>query len=103
MNIKRIEPVPLVGMGATINHYSDRTATTIVAITHKGKRLVLQENKATRIDKRGISDAQDYEYQDDPEGALYFATLRKDGRFRVTGSKSLVSLDIRAKHHDFYF
>ena len=96
-------PEPSIGMGATINHWSDRTAATIIQITHNSKRLVLQADKATRVDNNGMSDSQQYTYEPDPSGQIYIATKRKDGTYRVIGSKQRVTLGIRSYHYDFSF
>lgn len=98
-----ISNVPSIGMGATVNHWTDRSAVTLIQITHNGKRLVLQEDKATRTDNNGMSESQQYEFERDPNGAIYHATLRKDGTFRVTGSTRIVHLGNRYKYHDFSF
>jgi hypothetical protein len=92
-----------VGDGATIQHWSDSTAATVVQVSASGKRIVLQEDKATRLDKNGMSESQEYSYEPDTNGTLHFATLRQDGRYRITGSKRLVSLGIRRKYHDYSF
>jgi energy-coupling factor transporter ATP-binding protein EcfA2 len=97
------QPQPYEGMGATIQHWSDRTATTIIQITHDGKRLILQADKATRTDQNGMSEQQDYAYERDPQGQIYIATLRKDGRYRISYTKQLVSLGYRSAYYDYSF
>lgn len=92
-----------LGMGATIYHWSDRTPTTVIQITHKGKRIVIQEDKATRTDNNGMSECQSYNYGPDPNGATYIATLRKDGKYRLVGERILVSIGERIKYHDYSF
>lgn len=94
---------PDIGMGATINHWSDRTPVTIVNITHKGKRLTLREDKATRTDNNGMSDIQSYIYENDPNGSIWTATLRKDGTYRISKGSSLIVLGYRRKYHDYSF
>jgi energy-coupling factor transporter ATP-binding protein EcfA2 len=94
---------PYEGMGATIQHWSDRTATTIIQITHDGKRLILQADKAIRTDNNGMSEQQDYAYERDSQGQIYIATLRKDGRYRISYTKQLVSLGYRSAYYDFSF
>lgn len=94
---------PFVGMGATIHSYSDRTAVTVIQITHNYKRLVLRADKATRIDNNGMSEMQSYSYESDPNGLVIIATKRKDGTFRVIGTKQRVSLGIRDTYYDFSF
>lgn len=100
-----IPPDPVVGMGVTINFHSDSKAATIIQITHHGKRIVLQQDKATRTDYNGPSESQTYNYERDPLGALYIATLRKDGRYRLVGatSGSTISLGIRREYYDYSF
>lgn len=93
--------VPLIGMGATIQIGSDRIAGTIIQATPK--RIVIQEDKKTRIDNNGMSEMQEYKYDRDPNGSFYVATLRKDGRYRVSFSKMLVSLNVRYAYYDFSF
>jgi hypothetical protein len=97
--MKTIEPQ--IGMGATIQHWSDRTAVTIVQITHNARRLVLQEDEATRLDNHGMSESQDYSYQRNTEGLLYVATIRKDGRYRIRYTQQLVSLGVRNFYYDY--
>lgn len=97
------EVEPRVGMGATIQAYSDSYACTIIQVLYNSKRLVLQEDKATRTDNNGMSESQSYDYSPDPNGKVYFATKRKDGSFRLVGQTSLVSLDVRKKYHDYSF
>lgn len=94
---------PEVGMGATIQHWSDRSPATVIKVSPTGKKIVLQEDKAIRSDKNGMSENQTYFYQTDANGTLYTATLRDDGTYRLKGSKQLVSLGIRRKYHDYSF
>jgi hypothetical protein len=98
------EPLlPYIGMGATVQHWSDRSATTVIQITYNGKRIVLQRDKAIRIDQNGMSESQEYSYVRDEEGELFFATKRKDGTFRLVGTKTIVSLGVRNEYYDFSF
>lgn len=96
---------PMIGMGATINFYSDSKAATIIQITHNGRRIVLRQDKATRVDHNGISESQKYNYEEDLDGAIYIATLRKDGRYRLVGatSGSTITLGIRREYFDYSF
>lgn len=94
---------PSIGMGASIHSWSDRTAATVIQVTHNGKRIVLQEDTATRTDQNGMSECQEYSYERNPQGEIFHATKRKDGRFRITGSKRLVSLGVRSSYYDYSF
>jgi hypothetical protein len=94
---------PEVGMGATINHWSDRSPATIIQVSPSRKQIVLREDHADRTDNNGMSECQEYTYTPDEGGRIYTATLRKDGRYRLTGSKESVTIGSRRKFHDFSF
>jgi len=95
---------PSLGMGATIHIGSDRVAATIIQITHNYKRIVLQEDMATRTDQNGMSESQTYTYQPDFNGKLWYASKRKDGRWRVSGGNYLlVSLGVRNSYYGYSF
>lgn len=94
---------PEVGMAATVVHWTDRTAATVVEVSKTGHKLVVQEDTATRTDSNGMSDAQSYSYERNPDGRLYEATRRKDGSYRLKGGDSRVLLGHREKYRDFSF
>jgi hypothetical protein len=94
---------PMIGMGATIQVGSDSYPATVIQVTNNGKRVVVQEDIATRVDTNGMSESQQYTYEPNPNGTIYIATLRKDGRWRVTGGKTPVSLGFRRKYYDYSF
>ena len=102
-NTSKPATIPEVGMGATINYWSDRHPGTIIQVTRNYKRIVIQEDIATRIDNNGMSESQKYTYQPDPNGVIYIATLRKDGRYRITGGKTFVSIGYRDRYYDYSF
>lgn len=101
------EVTPEVGMGATILLWSDRHAATIVGIERKGKKLLVQRDKAIRTDKLGMSDAQAYTYERDEDADTEAFTLRKNGKWvrEGTGMKSGTKLAIgyRSEYYDFSF
>ncbi len=103
---------PEIGMGCTILMWSDRHAATIIGI--KNKIIKVQRDIATRTDKNGMSESQDYDYQEDPNGSIYFFKQDKDGSFRevrenimtgrynyANGTRLLVG--IREEYYDFSF
>ena len=92
-----------VGGGATIQHWTDRTACTVIKISKSGKTVWMQEDHAKRVDNNGMSDQQEYEYSCDPNGKIYKATLRKDGCYRLTGTKNVIRFDVRRKYYDYSF
>jgi len=97
--------IPEIGMGATIQHYSDRSACTIIHVSPSKKTIILQRDNATRIDNNGMSESQEYVYSRNHDGERYQATLRKDGRYRLSGAKTgeTVYLNIRDEYYDFSF
>ena len=99
---------PQVGDGATIVMWSDRHAATVTEVrkTKSGKLVVTgQRDKATRVDGRGMTDAQEYTYERDLTGGKYTFTERKDGVLREKGSNSgsTLSLGKRMEYYDFCF
>lgn len=80
-------PEPEVGMGATVCYYSDRDAGTIIGVTRfksgprKGqlRSVTWQRDRARRTDGLGMTDAQAYEYEPDPEGMTRTFYQRKEG------------------------
>jgi len=103
MNQNSNSSEPEIGMGVTIQFHSDRTACTIIDISPSGHQLVLQEDKATRLDNNGFSESQEYSFKPDPDGRIFRATLRKDGRYRLAGGKETITLGIRDRYYDFSF
>lgn len=103
-----IMPDPEVGMGATELLYSDRQAGTIVEVSpHPRKRLIFQEDHARRTDANGMSDAQTYAYEANPNGRKVVYTLRSNGRWIREGQRSTNGTQLligrRDHYHDFGF
>lgn len=97
--------VPEVGMGATVLMFSDRYAATIVEVLDKGKTLVTQEDTATRTDKNGQSEDQQYTYAPNPNAAKGTYTLRKNGTYVRQGesmkSGTILRVGVRDHYYDF--
>lgn len=94
---------PIIGMGVTIQYWSDSYAGTIIQIERGGKKLIIQRDTATLIGGSRVSDAQVYLYELNTNGEVYFATLRKDGRYRISKSNQLVILNTRHEYFDPHF
>lgn len=94
-----------VGDGATICHWTDRTACTVIGVSPSGKTVTLQADRAIRTDKNGMSDAQTYRYERDPEGHVRKARLLGTSRARRAGWYSGGERVVpgRRAHHDFSF
>lgn len=109
----RIEmPSPEIGMGATRLMWTDRKACTITAILARDSagrptRIEIQEDRAHRTDKWGMSDYQTYEYETDPEGRLHRYSLRKNGLWVRLGSNlrsgERLLVGRRDHYHDYSF
>ena len=69
--------------GATLLYWTDRRAATVVEVFKKGfyDYIVVQQDIATRVDKNGMSDCQDYEYSRDPKGSTFTFRIGKSGKF----------------------
>jgi hypothetical protein len=103
---------PTVGMGATILGWTDRYPATVVDV--QGDVIFVQEDTATRLDKNGLSEAQDYSYSPNPCAKLRTFKRDKTGRWRACdmstakrwvfqpGGKQLI-LGRREKYHDYSF
>lgn len=110
------QPVPEVGMGATVCGYSDRHAGTVTGVRPVAKgqafEVSVQQDTATRTDKNGMSESQEYAYTPDPKGRVYRFRLDKSGRYREVGSDGRMAkkgdgygllLGHRDEYYDFSF
>lgn len=107
------EWTPTVGDGATVCHYSDRTACTVIRISPSGKTLWMQEDTAVpdgwkpEFVQGGfaghcVNNAdQTYQYSPNPHGTTHRASRRKDGRFRTTNGQPVIPG--RRQFHDYNF
>lgn len=76
------QPDPTLGMGATLLGWTDRYAATITGIVVNGgkiKQIEVKRDRATRIDKNGLSECQDYTFEIDHSAAPYFFRQNKRG------------------------
>lgn len=93
------QPTPEVGMGATICLWSDRHACTIVKVTPS--QVHVQADKATRTDKNGMSESQEYSYERQPSAPVEIFRKTKRG-YRNKGG-SYLSIGVRREYYDFSF
>lgn len=97
-------PTPEVGMGATYIGYTDRHAYTVIEVVNP-KCIVVQQDTARRTDKNGMSDSQSWEFERNPNGRRVTLTLRKNGDWRETGTRSGGTFLIgeRMEYYDYSF
>lgn len=123
--------LPEVGMGATINHYSDRDAATIIAVSKSGRIITVREDHAKLLNgvNSGEPDAlefspggfvghtsghQRYAYRTNEGGKVtQFSRRERTVRGRVVvswvevgrkrGQGSTLTIGIRAHNYDFNF
>lgn len=97
---------PEVGMGATVLYWTDRRAATIVEVISP-REIVIQRDRATRSDGGGMSDAQSYTYERQPDAPREVYTLRKNGAWvRKGGSMKTgqrLSIGARIEYYDYSF
>lgn len=110
------QPDPQVGMGATLLGWTDRYPGTVIEVFKIGKAVAIkvQADKYKRIDKNGMSESQEYEYTQDPNGSVYVFKQSSDemwsqvhknqetGRWNVSRRKGL-RLGEREMYYDFSF
>jgi len=94
---------PEIGMGVTISVGSDRYPGTIIDVSPSKKKITFQHDSYKRIDSNGMSELQEYEYHQDPNGSIEQASLRKNGRWMIVHGKTPVSIGVRNHYHDFSF
>lgn len=92
---------PVVGMGATQLGWTDRHPYTVVEILGP-KRIRVQADTATRTDKNGMSESQDYTYAPNPDGATYILKLLKRG-WQAQAGGNVFALGYRQEYYDYSF
>jgi hypothetical protein len=94
-------PVPEVGMGVTLIHYTDREAGTIIRVSPSKKTIWFQVDHAKRTDNLGMTDSgQKYEFTPNTSASEQKALLR-NGKWKSNGQSIIVGS--RDKYHDFSF
>jgi len=113
LTVEDLRPWPAVGQGATICHYSDSTACTIVWISATRKTIAIQadhaelDNWKPEMIPGGFSahcvnnHSQRYRYRPNPEARIRKARLRKDGTYRLVTREKVI--EGRHHFHDYNF
>lgn len=95
--------VPVVGMPASICSLSDRHPATVIAVNKSGKKLTVRKCEWKVISGSEHDGSAQYEYSEDPEGAEYVFSLRKDGRWVEEKGSNRLSLGHRSRYYDPHF
>jgi len=109
------QPEPVVGMGVTFLHWTDRSAGTIYEVFKVGETqyIGVRGDHARRVDKNGMSECQDYVFEPTLTGPIaYFRIGRKglwegaakneSGRW-VKHDGAGLRIGSRDCYHDFSF
>lgn len=110
------QPEPAEGMGATVLHWTDRSAGTIIKVWtwRQSTYVQVQEDKATRTDTNGMSEWQTYSYEPSRLGNVETFRRLDSGQWqhvrlniktqRWVKSDGLgLRIGERDKYHDFSF
>lgn len=89
--------IPEVGMGVTVNYFTDRYAGTITEIVAKNKFKFKEDNYVIKDHFDGY--AEDDSYEANPNGREYVA-IRTTKGWKVVGSDLRVSLGVRSTYVD---
>lgn len=109
--MSRSNQEPAVGKGATILHWSDRSAYFVDSVSKDGKKVVIERAKAVRTDNHGMSDSQSYEYVRNPQAepeTIKFAYGKWRRVYRELGGKTTYSpiniiFGTMREYYDFSF
>lgn len=104
--------VPEVGMGGTIVMWSDRYPVTIIGILRATRQsnptvIRVQGDKATRLDKNGMSETQEWSFERDEKGDITEFSKRRNGTWVKVGdsmkSGTILRVGKRDRYYDFSF
>ena len=113
------QPKPEVGMGVTLLQWSDRSAGTIQKVTELASKtwaweIEITDDSARRIDNNGMSESQEYEYTQHPdgyrttyrckrEGGEWIRVVRNENGRTVISRGAGLQIGVRQAYHDFTF
>ena len=97
------QSVPKVGEGATILYWSDRDAYEVLNTSLDGKRVLIDKYREKRTDNLGMSDHQEYAY-DELIGAPQWIVYKYNSwRYENTGGKLNIIFGVKQQYYDFSF
>jgi hypothetical protein len=97
------QSLPEVGKGATILYWSDRDAYEVLNVSADRRRVLIQAYKVKRIDNLGMSDQQEYAY-DELAGIPEWIVFKYNSwRYENTGGKLNIIFGVKKQYYDFSF
>ena len=104
-SLRKPQTVPRVGEGVTYSIGTDRYPATIIAVSKSGKTITIQDDKSNVISGSTQDGSAEWRFEENPDGRVQRATLRADGRYRLSGWKrgGNVSLGGRSCYVDPHF
>ena len=91
----------VVGMGVTEYGYSDRYAYEVVKVINQ-KHIAIRRMEVKRIDNKGMSDCQKYEYISNVDKPTFELVCRKNSWYEVlTYSKGIFEQNAKKIQSDF--
>lgn len=104
---KRVEVIPVLGMGATAGYGSDRYPYTVVAISASGKQITVQADDYKPAPGHHYINNQVYTYTPNTSAETKVFTLRDNGRWVLKGESKkgglCLGLGHRRHYHDPHF
>jgi hypothetical protein len=97
---EQLSLVPEVGMGVTLNYYSDQHAGTIIEVTPN--KIVVQEDTSTLIGGSLLSEYQEYSFAPNPKGKIHDFSLRSNGLWIECGSSANNGTSLTIGQRDEY-
>lgn len=94
---------PEVGKGATVMHWTDRSAYEVIEVSPDGLSCTLQRYQPERADNYGMSDSQGYKYETLTEEKMHLV-YRRGAWYQVGRSVDFKPSFLKeAKAAGFYF
>jgi len=100
--VKRLEVLPVIGMGATAGYGSDSYPYTVIAISANGKTITVQADDHKPAPGHHYINNQVYTYSPNPEGETKVFTLRDNGRWVLKGEGKKNGLRLGLGHRRYY-
>ncbi len=91
---------PEPGMGATLVMWTDTYPYTITRVSDSGKSFWMKEDRAIRTDSNGMSECQEYRYEQNPDAPEEMVRMTKNG-WICRGM--IVRVGYRRKYYDYSF